>query len=136
MFFYPSPLKKHAVKKKVRDLSQHKKMAEADLSIKYTGAKFTYEHFQRLEIPELMIKIWHYSSSHGIRCDICKIYRRDCIKVLREKWKDEYIDENFVLTKLCNQDKTWCNLEQVTTTDTIYKKIRKYPDLPALRFIN
>lgn len=110
-------------------------MAEADLSIEYPGAKFTYEHFQLLSIPELMIKIWDYSSEHRIRCNLCRIYRRDCIKALREKWQDIYIDENFVLTKLCNQDKTWCNLDEPTSTEKLYKLIQKYQDLPKLRLI-
>ena len=38
-------------------------MAKADFSMEYPGAKFTYEHFQTMWIPRLMIKIWHYSRS-------------------------------------------------------------------------
>lgn len=113
-----------------------KKMAEADFSIEYPGAKFTYKHFQMTRIPELMIKIWHYFSEHGIRCDLCKIYRRDCMsKVLREKWKDEYIDVNMVLTNLCNHVKSWCNLEVEKSTDEIYKVIKRHPSMPELRYI-
>ena len=112
-----------------------KKMAEADFSIEYPRAKFTYEHFQTMCIPELMIKIWHYSSEHGIRCNLCKIYKRDCINVLREKWTDEYIDVNMVLTNLCNQIKSWCNLEETKRTDEMYKLIKRHPSMPELRYI-
>ena len=55
--------------------------------------------------------------------------------MLREKWKDEYIDENFVIDKICKQDKNWCNLDELTSTEQIYKLIKKNPDLPDLRFI-
>ena len=103
--------------------------------IECCGAKSTYEHFQTMSIPELMIKIWQYSSEHGIRCDLCKICKRDCIKVLTEKWKDEYIDVNMVLTNLCNQIKSWCNLEEPKSTDEIYKLIKRHPSMPELRYI-
>ena len=110
-------------------------MAEADFSIEYPGPKFTYKQFQMMCIPELMIKIWHYSSEHRIRCTLCKIYRRDCIKVLREKWKDEYTDVNMVLTNLCNHVKSWYNLEVEKSTDEIYKVIKRHPSMPELRYI-
>ena len=110
-------------------------MADVDHSIEYPGGRFTYEHFQLLEIPELMIKIWHYSREHGKNCHLCKIYKKNLIEVLREKWKDEYIDENYVIDKLCKQDKNWCNLNEPTDTEQIYKLIKKFLDLPKLKFI-
>ena len=32
-------------------------MADIDLSIEYRGARFTYEHFQLIEVAELIIRI-------------------------------------------------------------------------------
>ena len=100
-------------------------MADIDLSMEYPGARFTYEHFQLIEVAELIIRIWHYSSEHGKNCNLCKIYKKTSVKVLRETWKDEYIDENFVIDKICKQDKNWCNLDELTSTEQIYKLIKK-----------
>ena len=94
----------------------------------YTG--FTYEHFQSMDIPELMIKIWQYS--YEKQCNVCLKYQRHAIKTLREKWTDQFIDKNFVIYKLCKQDKDWCDLDKPTETEKLCKIITKNKNVASI----
>ena len=96
-------------------------MALFDLLTHYTG--FAYEHFQSMDIPELMIKICQYS--YEKQCNVCHKYKRHAIRALREKWTDQFIDENFVIYKLRKQDKEWCDLDKPIETEKLCKIITK-----------
>ena len=104
------------------------RMALFVLLTHYTG--FTYEHFQSMDIPELMIKIWQYS--YEKQCNVCLKYQRHAIKALREKWTDQFIDKNFVIYKLCKQDKDWCDLDKPTETEKLGKIITKNKNVASI----
>ena len=71
--------------------------------------KFKYEDFDKLDIANLMVNIWHYSdTSHRNCCVVCTDYKNWCITVLKKKiQKDWYIDIDFAVEKLCKRDKAW-----------------------------
>lgn len=103
-------------------------MALFDLLTHYTG--FAYEHFQSMDIPELMIKIWQ--CSYEKQCNVCHKYKRHAIRALREKWTDQFIDENFVIYKLCKQDKDWCDLDKPIETEKLCKIITKNNNVASI----
>ena len=70
-----------------------------------------------------MIKICQYS--YEKQCNVCHKYKRHAIRALREKWTDQFIDENFVIYKLRKQDKEWCDLDKPIETEKLCKIITK-----------
>ena len=54
--------------------------------------RYTYEHFEKKAIVELIKCIWVYSDNHRKRCKVCKLYKNWAIEALEKKWLPQYID--------------------------------------------
>ena len=77
--------------------------------------RFNYEDFDEMDIPNLMVNIWHYSDMHQEKyCVICSTYRNCCVTALKKTWKDRYINFDFVVEKLCQRDKKWEDVSKIT----------------------
>lgn len=94
--------------------------------------KFKYEDFDKLDIANLMVNIWHYPDTiHRDCCVVCTNYKNWCITVLKKKWKDWYIDIDFAVEKLCKRDKAW---EKVMSKITIEHMSKLYVLIEGKKF--
>ena len=83
--------------------------------------KFKYEDFDKLDIANLIVNIWHYSDRSHRNCVVCTNYKNWCITALKEKWKDWYVNVEFVIQKLCKRDKVW----QITMSKMTFEHMPK-----------
>ena len=72
------------------------------LDIFEKALKFTKNHFQQQNTPDLIINIWTYNyyKPYCKTCQACKIYSKWCEEVLEERWKEEWGDKNIVIEKI------------------------------------
>ena len=64
-------------------------------------SKISLKDFRELDSPNLIIQIWSYNNpKQWPKCSVCDIYSEFCKIVLKEKWREEWGDFDFVLEKL------------------------------------
>ena len=81
-------------------------------------------------MPNLLINIWDYANKPN--CPICKQYQKWCISAAKEKWKDSYIEFDFVIGCLKKQNKNWFDFGEISLANrnqiyvVISKKKKEY----------
>ena len=81
--------------------------------------KFNLDAFRELHAPDLIINIWTYNKNfvHKSKCAICKTYCDYSTQALREKWKAEWGDFEFVTNKFKKCDKNFINIERYSSAN-------------------
>ena len=92
--------------------------------------KFSLNSFRQLDLPNLLINVWDYVNKPN--CPICKQYQKWCISAAKEKWKDSYIEFDFVIGCLKKQNKNWFDFGEISLANrnqiyvVISKKKKEY----------
>ena len=74
--------------------------------------KFTKSDFREMDTPNLLINVWTYNyyKPHCQNCNACEIYTEWNVKILAERWKEEWGDMNNAVEKLKKNDKDFINI--------------------------
>ena len=67
--------------------------------------KFSLEAFSPLDLPEFSINIWEYHDEKYKNCSICRQYQKWCIEAGECKWKDIYMDFDYVIENIRIENK-------------------------------
>ena len=82
--------------------------------------RYTYDHFEKKSIVELMKCLWVYSDSDGKRCKVCRLYKNWAIEALEKKWLPEYIDFCTIVSKLKYRDPKFACIGHLPTGYSLY----------------
>ena len=85
--------------------------------------RYTYDHFEKKSIIELMKCIWVYSDSHRKRCKVCRLYKNWAIEALEKKWLPEYIDFCTIVSKLKHRDLKFAYIAHLPTGYSLYLRL-------------
>ena len=66
----------------------------------FPDLKFLLEAFSRLDLPNLSINIWEYNDEKHKNSSICKQYEKWCIEAGECKWKDIYMDFDYIIENM------------------------------------
>ena len=82
--------------------------------------RYTYKHFDKKSIVELMKCIWVYCDSHGKGCKVCRLYKNWAIEALEKKWLPRYIDFCTIVSKLKHRDPKLAYIAHLPTGYSLY----------------
>ena len=66
------------------------------------------------DLPELLMIIWSYTVQVHYGCCICSQYKEWCIQYVKEKWKPEYFDFDFVIQKIEDNDMSFIDFGKIS----------------------
>ena len=81
------------------------------------SSKIRIEDFKTLDAPDKLLNIWSYNNLDGPskKCRTCKKYSNFCEMLLREQWKPNWGDFEFIIEKIKNNDKTFIDLSEISS---------------------
>ena len=94
-----------------------------------SGLKYDLNDFRVLDTPNLIINVWTYSDNlkRNKLCEICKKYLEFNLHILEERWREEWGDYDFVMSKIRNNDKSFidCSTYSSANRYLIVKLLKK-----------
>ena len=94
--------------------------------IRESDLKFTKQNFRESSVPDNILNIWIYNYFDKHKpCFTCDVYPKYCEEVLKEEWRDDWGDFDFVIGKIKNCDKSFIDLNR-------YSEITKWGILDEL----
>ena len=89
--------------------------------------KLSKANFKLLDLPNPLINIWDSNDPMHVGCSICKQYKKWRIEVAKELWMPEFLDFDYVLSNLRQQNRKHFNFGKISSRDRriIYRLIHK-----------
>ena len=89
--------------------------------------KLSKANFKLLDLPNLLINIWDYNDPTHVGCSICKQFEKWCIEVAKDLLMPEFLDFDYVLSNLRQQNRKHFNFGKISLQDRriIYRLIHK-----------
>ena len=84
---------------------------------------FSKHSFQQLELPDFLINIWSYCERLNDPFSIR--YQQWCTEVVKERWRSQYLDFDYVINNLQKRNNKFFNFGQISSADKnmIYRLI-------------
>ena len=82
--------------------------------------RYSYEHFEKKEMVELMKCIWVYSDNHRKCCKVCRLYKNWAIEAAEKKWLPQYIDFCTIISRLKRRDLSLAYIAHLPTGYSLY----------------
>ena len=81
--------------------------------------KFNLDSFRELDAPNLIINAWSYSDhlSRHKNCTVCKTYLEYNLKALKGKWRREWGDFNYIMSKITKNDRVFLDVSKYSSAD-------------------
>ena len=81
--------------------------------------KFNLDSFRELDAPNLIINAWSYGYhlKHNKNCSVCKTYLEYNLKALKGKWRKEWGDFNYIMSKITKNDKLFFDVSKYSSAD-------------------
>ena len=88
--------------------------------------KFSKSDFLNLDFPDLLLNILCFADCKD--CKYCNQYSKWCVEAAEEPCQPDFLDFQYVIKNLKNQNKTFYNFGKICAADknVIYKLITKF----------